>query len=431
MNKKKIIITGLIILTIFVSALSFYNYNYKKDRTNYSTGIYDNEINFISNTNNSADRFITTMQEELINYPDNSKVLVKLGAAYIQKARETNDPEFYSLAEEVLNRALKLDPENFMAKSELGSVYLSRHHFKEALELGQKAIEINPYSSYTYGVIADAQIELGKYDEAIQSVQKMVDTRPDLSSFSRVSYIRELKGDTDGAIDAMKSAITAGSPAAENTAWCRVQLGNLFYNNGDMAASEKIFESIVNDFPNYAHGYGGMAKVKVFKKEYPEAIDLYQKALEKNSLPEYLIALGDVFTLTGEKEKAEEQYQKVKFIITMFKEKGVDTDLELALFNADHNRSLNESLSDANQSLENGSQSIKVYHILAWTNYKLGNYEEAEKNISQALHLGTKDPLMLYHAGKIFSKTGKTDEAKNYLDFALMINPYYETLYAE
>lgn len=429
MNKKKIIITGLIILTILVSALSFYNY--KKAGTIYSTGIYDSEINFISNTNNSADRFISTLQEELIENPDNSGVMVKLGAAYIQKARETNNPEFYSLAEDVLDRALKKEPDNFMAMAELGSVYLSRHLFKEALELGQKAIEINPYSSYTYGVIADAQIELGMYDEAIQSVQKMVDTRPDLSSFSRVSYIRELKGDTDGAIDAMKSAITAGSPVTENTAWCRVQLGNLYYNKGDIAASEKIFESIVNDFPNYAYGYGGMAKVKVFKKEYNDAINLYQKALEKNSLPEYLIALGDVYTLTGEKEKAEEQYQKVKFIITMFKEKGVDTDLELALFNADHNRSLNESLSDANQSLENGSQSIKVYHTLAWTNYKLGNYEDAERNISQALRLGTKDPLMLYHAGKIFSKTGKTDEAKNYLDFALMINPYYETLYAE
>ena len=143
-----------------------------------------------------------------------------------------------------------------------------------------------------------------------------------------------------------------------------------------------------------------------------------------------MILLGDVYKLTGEKEKSEELYQKVKFINTMFREKGVDTDLELALFNADHNRNLKESLKDAEESLENGSQSIKTYHILAWTNFKLGNYEDAGKNIELALRLGTKDPLMYYHAGKIYEKLDMNEKAKEYSDFALKINPYYEELYS-
>lgn len=428
MNYKKIII---IISAVFILAAVIWKvYDYRTNTKNYSTGMYESEINYISNSNSTADKFITTIQEQLASYPGNSKLLTKLGAAYIQKARESNDPEFYSLAEEVLNRAIKTEPGNFLAISELGSVYLSRHHFRDALELAQKALDINPFSAYTYGVLVDAQVELGMYNEAVQSVQKMVDTRPDLSSYSRVSYIRELKGDIQGAIDAMKSAVTAGSLIAENTSWCRVQLGNLFYNKGDVETAEKIFGFVVKDFPNYIHGYGGLAKIKVYRKEYKEAIELFQKALEKNSLPEYLIALGDVYTLTGEKEKAEEQYQKVKFIITMFKEKGVDTDLELALFNADHNRSFKESLKDAEESLENGSQSIKVYHVIAWTNYKLGYYEESKTNIEQALRIGTKDPLMYYHAGMIYDKLGMTDKAKEYYDFALKINPYYETLYS-
>lgn len=426
---KKIIIISLAALVI--AAVVWKVYDYKKNTKNYATGINEKEINYLRMTNSSADKFITTLQEQLVSYPDNSNLLTKLGAAYIQKARESNEPEFYSLAENVLNRAIEREPENSLAIAELGSVYLSRHNFNEALELGNKALSLNPYSAYTYGVIVDAQIELGMYEEAIQSVQKMVDARPDLSSFSRVSYMRELKGDTQGAIEAMKSAITAGSPIAENTAWCRVQLGNLFYNKGDVETSEKIFQFIVKDFPDYIHGYGGMAKIKMNKKEYTEAIELYKKALEKHSLPEYLISLGDVYTLTGDKEKADEQYQKVKFINTMFKEKGVDTDLELALFNADHNRNLKESLKDAEETLDNGSKSIKVYHALAWTNYKLGNYEEAAKNIELALRLRTKDPLMYFHAGKIYDKLGDKNKSKEYTEFALKINPYYEALYSE
>lgn len=425
---KKIIIINLAIIVL--AAISWKVYDYSKNKTKYSSGSNEKEIYLLNNSNTSADKYITTFQEQLVINPSNSNLLTKLGAAYIQKARESNDPEFYSLAESVLERAIKNEPDNFLAIAELGSVNLSKHNFKEALNLGQKALDINPYSAYTFGVIADAQVELGMYDEAIQSVQKMVDTRPDLSSLSRVSYIRELKGDVQGAIDAMKSAVTAGSPVAENTAWCRVQLGNLFYNKGDIQTAGKIFEFVVKDFPDYIHGYGSLAKIKMNKKEYTEAIELYQKALEKNSLPEYLISLGDAYTLTGDKEKAEEQYQKVKFIITMFKEKGVDTDLELALFNADHNRYLKESLKDAEESLENGNKSIKVYHTLAWTNYKLGDYDKAEKNIAEALQLGTKDPLMYFHAGKIYEKTGNIEKAKEYSDFALKINPYYETLYS-
>ncbi|MBL0107539.1 MAG: hypothetical protein IPP52_09695 [Ignavibacteria bacterium] len=78
---------------------------------------------------------------------------------------------------------------------------------------------------------------------------------------------------------------------------------------------------------------------------------------------------------------------------------------------------------------KNGSQSIKTYHVLAWTSYKLGNYEEAERNILHALKLGTKDPLMYYHAGKIYEKLGQYDESKEYSDYALKINPYYSNLY--
>ena len=141
MNTKKIIIIVLSILVI--SAVSWKVYDYKTNTRNYSTGIYERDINYISNTNSSADRFITTLHEQLSENPDNSKLLTKLGAAYIQKARESNDPEFYSLADDVLNRAIKNEPDNFLAMAELGSVYLSRHHFKEALELSQKALSFN------------------------------------------------------------------------------------------------------------------------------------------------------------------------------------------------------------------------------------------------------------------------------------------------
>ncbi|MBK8983863.1 MAG: tetratricopeptide repeat protein [Ignavibacteria bacterium] len=297
---KKILITTTLLIILFLITWKVFDFN--TDDQVLSAGLYDSDINYISNTNSSVDRYISTLKEHLNESPDNSNLLTKLGAAYIQKARETYDPESYSMAEDVLNRSIEIQPDNFLSIAELGSVKLSRHHFSEALALSQKALQINPYSAYSYGVMVDAQVELGMYDEAVVSLQKMVDLRPDLSSYSRVSYLRELFGDTDGAIDAMKSAITAGSPESENTVWCRVQLANLYYRSGNYDSASFIYQSIISEFPEYTHAYGGMAMIKMHEGNYNDAILLYSRALEKNSLAEYLIALGDAYSLNGEKE---------------------------------------------------------------------------------------------------------------------------------
>ena len=73
------------------------------------------------------------------------------------------------------------------------------------------------------GVVVDASNELGRYDEAAEATQHMVDVRPNLASLSRVSYARELHGDLDGAIAAMSQAVTAaaGVVAARTSPTCR------------------------------------------------------------------------------------------------------------------------------------------------------------------------------------------------------------------
>lgn len=426
---KKIIITSSVL--IILTFISWKVFDKNTDQTISPQGIYDNDINYISNTNSSADRYISALKEQLIEAPENINILNKLGAAYIQKARETNDPEYYASAENVLNRSIDLQQENFLAYAELGSVKLSRHHFREALELSEKSLTQNPYSAYSYGVLVDAQVELGMYDEAIISLQKMVDLRPDLSSYSRISYVRELFGDTEGAIDAMESAVNAGSPVAENTVWCKYQLANLYYNIGNTDTAAEMFQEIIFEYPEYSYAYAGMAKIKMHQNKYSEAIDLYSKAIQKNSVPEFLISLGDAYTLNGEIEKAEEVYNKVKFLITFYKQNGIETDLEMALFNADHGIRVEESFEISERSLQEGSRCIKSFHAAAWTAFKSGNLNAAENYISQALRLGTKNPLLYFHAGKIFEKSDKQSEADEYLNFALSINPFYESLYVK
>ena len=60
----------------------------------------------------------------------------------------------------------------------------------------------------------------------------MVDLKPNLASYARVSYFRELHGDLRGAIEAMRLAASAGGDARENVAYVQTLLGNLELERG-------------------------------------------------------------------------------------------------------------------------------------------------------------------------------------------------------
>src|SRR5207245_2716205 len=149
------------------------------------------------------------------------------------------------------------------------------------------------------GIIGDAQIELGRYAQAVQTFQTMVDRRPDLSSYARVSYARELFGDLDGAISAMKQAVEAGGPSPENSAYTRVLLANLYFNSGRLAEAEAEHRRALFEDPMYPYALAGLARVETARGQYGHAIERYRKAVDVYPLPDVVIGLGDAYAAAG------------------------------------------------------------------------------------------------------------------------------------
>jgi tetratricopeptide (TPR) repeat protein len=371
-----------------------------------------------------ADRLIASSQARIKGEPSDYQALTTLGVAYLQKARETNDPTFYSQAEAALQKALSIKPDDYDALSALGSVHLSRHDFLEAEKIGMQAQRVNPQKSYAYGVIADAQIELGNYEQAIDTLQKMIDLKPNLASYSRVSYARELYGDVPGAIEAMQQAIQAGSPAAENTAWCRVYLGHLYLNSNQIDRAEQAYVESLAGYPDYMHAQAGLARVRWAQRRTDEAIELYKKSVSSVPLPEYLSALGDLYESAGNKAKAKEQYDLVRYIYQVFEANGVDVGIEKAAFMAEYDLDIPQALKLAEQSAQ-GRKDIHTQDTYAWTLYKAGRYTEALDVAQQAVRLGTQNATLHYHLGMIYQKLGDKDNARLHLQKALEINPYF------
>ncbi|MCC6832746.1 MAG: tetratricopeptide repeat protein, partial [Thermoleophilia bacterium] len=250
--------------------------------------------------------------ERLTDRPDDIEALLGLGASAYQLARETADPTEYARAEDAFARVRTLAPDSPDALIGLGTVAAAKHDFAGALALGDAALDLAPRSARALGVIADARTELGDYAEAKAAVQAMVDARPDLGSYARVSYQRELHGDLDGAIRAMESAITAGGPATENTAYLRVVLGNLWFTAGDLDRAAAAYEGALERSPGYAFALAGRARIAAARGDLDAAIDGWSAAALRVPFPELLVGLGEAQEAAGRGDDAAQTYQLVR-----------------------------------------------------------------------------------------------------------------------
>jgi tetratricopeptide (TPR) repeat protein len=387
-------------------------------------------FDFRQTAGTSTDSLVGDLQQRIRDNPKDFDSHINLANAYLQKVRETGDPSLYTKTEDLLDEAQKLDdhsPELFAAR---GTLALARHDFQAALEYGTRALALDPESARYHGIVGDAQIELGMYDEAIQSYQEMVDRRPDFASFSRVAYARELYGDPEGAIEAMEVALQAGSGTPENVAWAHVQLGNLWFTSGKLDEAQKAYTLSTRTVGAYAPALAGQAKVAAAKGDIEPAATLYRQAFNRMPLPEYAIALSDVYVEMGARKKAEGQYELVQSMDKLLRANGVKTDLEIALFYADHDMNLQTSLEKA-RAVYDARPSIHAADALAWTLYKTGKYKEAQKYSSEALKLGTRDPLKHFHAGMIAKALGQREQARKYLQQAVDLNPHFSLLYSD
>lgn len=371
----------------------------------------------------STEQQIANYQSQLAQVPDNPYFLAQLGLAYMQQVRETADATTYLQAEAAFNEALGQDPQQIDALVGQGILALARHDFTGALEWAEKARAVNPFRADILGVVVDAQVELGRYEEAVVSAQNMVDMKPGLASYSRISYVRELHGDVPGAIEAMQAAAEAGLPGEEGTLWAMYQLGTLHFNGGEWDKAAAVYQKALSLKPNYPYALAGLARVETAEGNYGTAITLLEALVTRLPLPQFIIQLGDLYWVTDQPQKAQQQYDLIAAIQQLNAESGMNVDLELALFEADYGDPA-AALAQAEAAYE-ARPSVYGADVLGWALYRNGRYEEAYSYSQEALRLGTQDAALFYHAGMIATALGKTAEAANYLDTAESINPAF------
>jgi tetratricopeptide (TPR) repeat protein len=361
---------------------------------------------------------IAALEQRVATDPGDARALTQLASKYLTRARETGDPSFYTLAGTAVQRVLAADPANVPALVVSGSLALSRHDFTGALAIGLRAQQLAPDVVATYGVLTDANVELGRYDDAIASVQQLADARPGLAAYTRISYIRELQGDLDGAIASMHQAVAAGSGVAQDEVWSRELLANLYLTKGDVAAGENEIRRAAQLLPDDPAAREGLARLAILQGDNATAEAQLQRAIAQRPLMQYVVELGDLLWSEGRTAEAQQQYALVGAMKLLFAANGVNADMEIALFDADHGINPPAAYDTALAAYARRS-SIYGADAVAWTAFKTGDLDAAQSFIALARTLGTKDPKLAYHAGMIELATGRGDESARDLSYAL------------
>jgi tetratricopeptide (TPR) repeat protein len=372
---------------------------------------------------------IPALQQRLRTVPNDDGAWAALGSAYVEQARLTGDPSYYPKAEQALKRSLTIKAgANAAALTGLGALAAARHDFAAALRYGEAARAINPFNARIYGVIGDAQIELGRYPEAFASLQKMVDLRPGLTSYARASYAWELQGNMPNARRALELALQAATTPAD-AAFASYYLGELAWNAGDVAGAARWYgESAAHD-DAYTPALQGLAKVDAAGGHFTAAIAAYEEVVGRLPLPQYIVELGDLYLAAAQPAKAREQFDLLAAQTKLFRANGVNVDLEIALYDADHGANVREGL-DAARAEWSRRKSVFVADALAWSLYANGRYREALRYAQTALHLGTRNASFFFHRGMIERALGMRAAARRDVREAIAINPHFSVRWA-
>jgi tetratricopeptide (TPR) repeat protein len=358
--------------------------------------------------------------------------LNSLAIAYLQRARETGDVSELTRADDALSRSLAIRADdNYDAVALSASLNITRHDFATGVDLARRAIALKPKQGYGYGALGDGLMGIGEYDQAADAYATDLQLDPGLSSYGRQALLDVNTGKRDDAERMWNMTIDAavGDGVPEHAGWAHSQLANFYFITGDLERAREQYQQSLDAFPNYVHALAGLGRVAAAGGDYQTAIDFYTKAIDRVPLPEYVSALGDVYAASGDEKQASDQFALIAAIEQLYNANGVNLDIQIGLFNADHGRNVANTVVRAKAAYAQ-QPSIQAADMLAWVEYKAGDTPAARSAIALALRTDTFDPLVLFHAGMIANDAGDSAAAASYLTRVAQQAPHFSVLYS-
>jgi tetratricopeptide (TPR) repeat protein len=223
----------------------------------------------------------------------------------------------------------------------------------------------------------------------------------------RLARWEELNGHPDSArsilLGARAEAMKQPSLPLEQKAWFDLRIGDLAFRSGHLGEAERDYLAGLAISPEDYRLLAAMARLESVRHRWNSAIDFGERAIALVPEPATLGLLGDAYAARGDSTGAEQYYHTMETVV--LRQPGA-FHRAWSLFLLDHGRSVAVVLAKVQDEIKQ-RKDIYGYDLLAWALLKNGRPVEAKSAMQQALKLGTRDPLLLRHAGAIDSAAAR------------------------
>ena len=355
-----------------------------------------------------------------------------LAALYEARARLSGDVADYSRAAEAAQRSLGILPNQLDVLALHARLALATHDFGRALSEAASLDRTAPDQPAILSIMGDAQLELGDYDAATSLYGRVGTLASGPAITARLARLTFLRGDPAGAIKQAESAHAAAVAAGidgPSLSWYAYLAGTMRLASGDPDAAATWFDRALAAWPRSFLALAGKARAEAALGDFDKAIDGYRAAIAVAPQPDALTALGDLLALRGDDRGAQQQYATVLAIAQLQGSSGLVFNRQLVLFDVNHGRDLATALQLADRELaERGD--VYGYDADAWALLANGRAADADAAMTKALALGTRDAMLLYHAGEIALAVGDSTRARDLLTQSLAIRGALDPLSA-
>ena len=355
-----------------------------------------------------------------------------LGLLYEARARLSGDITDYGRATEAANSSLAIEPRQLDVQALHARLLLATHDFSKALAEASSVDRSAPDQPAVLAIMGDALLELGRVDEAADRYQQLEALSPGPAVTARQARIAFLRGDPASAVSLAVAAYDAAATqdlTGPGLSWYAYLAGTFEVASGAPDDAATWFDRALVAWPKSYLALAGRARAAAALGDLDAAVDGYRAAIAVAPQPDALTALGDLLAIQGDAAGAEEQYATVDAIARLQSSAGPVFDRQLAAFDVNHDRDLVEALTLAERELKTRKDAYG-YDAYAWALLANGRAADAQAAIDHALAFGTRDALLLYHAGEIAGALGDIARARELLTDALAIRGALDPLAA-
>lgn len=360
------------------------------------------------------DQEIRRLQGKITDGRNADAYLIRLGWAFVAKARVSSDPGYYKLAELCARTPATQDETDALLLR--GHIADALHRFADAETIGRN-LSRAPHARWeALALLGDALMEQGKLEAAITAYQRMIDIRPCAQTYARVAHVRWLKGDLDGALELMRMAVEASSTRdPEPAAWAYTRLGLYQLQAGNLKEAGWSAQRANEFVADYPAALVLQAKLLVNQNKIGEALSALRRAAAASPLPECQWFLADAARAVGDNKLATETEAAI------CSRGRAEDSRSFALFLATRQESTTDALEAARQELNN-RHDVFTYDALAWASFASGRLEDAVEFSKQALSEGTRDARLQAHAA-IIAAANHSPDASALLKTATSLRP--------